>query len=158
MVDSLGAFEFTVAGKRYKATRGNAEDQFDLLSKLTPLLASGIGEIIPFLMEVRRNGITNIGDVAMERIGQITTPVARELSNMSRKDRQVIVAACLRLCQRKGDGEAEGWADVWNDGAQMSMFADIHNDIGVMLQIVWAVIQGVFGRFFPESVSRSFRK
>lgn len=144
--------EFRVGEFIYKARRMDAFTQMDVISRLSPLMASGFGEIVPLLHELRKEGLTNFADLPMDRLGSIAAPVARELAKMPDEDRHFVVKSCLDLCDRKRDGD-ERWAKVWSPQAGRAMFDDINNDISVMMRIVVGVLQGTFESFLPASLS-----
>ena len=131
----------------------DAFTQFDVLAKVSPLLASGFGEIVPFFIEMRKEGFTSIADVPMQRAAQLLGPVSRELAKMPSDDRRFVMAACLGLCERKAISDQLGWAPIWNAQVGRAMFDDINNNMMVMLRIALAVIQGTFADFFPASLS-----
>jgi hypothetical protein len=130
----------------------DAFTQFDVIAKVSPLLASGFSEIVPFFIELRKEGIGSIADVPMQRAAQLFGPVSRELAKMPPEDRRYIMGACLGICERKQDGQ-QGFAPIWSDQAGRAIFDDINNNISVMLRIAVAVIQGTFADFFPASLS-----
>jgi len=146
--------EFRIGEFTYKARRMDAFTQMSVISRLSPLLASGFGEIIPLMHKLREEGIANIADMPLDRLGAIATPVARELAKMSDDDRKFIISACLDLCDRKPDGD-ERWAKVWNPQAGRAMFDDINNDVSILLRIVLGVLQGTCESFLPASLSGS---
>ena len=149
------ALEFRVEKCTYRVQRPmDAFTQFDLIAKVSPLLASGFGEFVPFFIAMRKEGIAKIGDIPMDRMAKLVGPIARELAKMPTEDRHFVLASCLSICDRKQDGPTF-WAPVWNPQAGRSMFDDINNDISVMLRIALAVFQGTFSNFFPASLSGS---
>lgn len=125
-----------------------------IISRISPLLASGFGELAPLLVDMRRNGIGNLAEISLAQLGAIATPVARELARMSDADRKFIIGVCLATVDRKRDGE-HGWAKVWSSEAGISMFDDINNDFSVMLRIALGVFQETFSGFLPASLSNS---
>jgi hypothetical protein len=135
----------------------DAFTQMALVSKISPLLASGFGEAIPIVVSLRKEGMKNLADMPLEKLAAILTPVSRELAKMTNDDRLYIIGTCLNLCDRKHDGE-QSFTKVWNDTAGRAMFDDINNDLSLMLRIVIGVLQVTFSSFFPESLSGSFGK
>ena len=145
--------EIRIGDSSYRiARRMNAYVQFDILSRISPLLASGFGEIVPLFMELKRLGITNIAEMDVSRLAAIATPISRELSKMTDADRRFIIGTCLACVDRKKDNE-QGWARVWNDAAGVSMFDDINNDAFMVIRIALGVLQETFKGFFPASLS-----
>lgn len=136
-------------GSTYRVTRKmSALRQFDVAAKVSPLLASGVGEFVPLFMQLRREGFENISDIPMDRFGQIITPIARELSRMTNDDRRFLVSSCLDVVDRKEEGK-EGWARVWNAEANVAMFQDIETDLSVLIRLVLFSLQETMGAFFP---------
>jgi hypothetical protein len=130
----------------------DAFTQMAIFSKVSPLLASGFGEMIPIIVSLRKEGLRNLADMPLEKLSSIITPVSRELAKMTNEDRTFIVGTCLELCDRKRDSE-QSFARVWNASASRAMFDDINNDLSLMLRIVIGVLQLTFSSFFPESLS-----
>lgn len=143
-------------GATYKVTRKmDAFKQMAVVSKVSPLLASGVGELAPLIVELRREGMSVMSEMSLDKLGQIITPVSRELAKMTDDDRRLIIGSCLDLVDRKDDGK-EGWARIWSADANRSMFEEINSDMTMMLRIVFFVVVEVFGGFFPASLSASF--
>ena len=147
------AFEFEIDGRAYKVRSMDCFAQLAILAKVSPLLASGFGEIVAFVVAMRKEGIANLGNVPMERAAALLPPVARELAKMSDQDRREVIGACLDVVERKTD-VGQGWAKIWNVAAGRAMFDDINNDLLLTLRIALNVFQGTFRRFFPESLSK----
>ncbi len=120
--------EFEVAGHTYRAGRMDAMTAFHVMRRLTPVLAS-----------FREMGQANDMFAALE-------PVARAVAGMSDADSELVLGACLSVCERRQDG-GRGWARIWSVEAKRPMFDDI--DIAAMLQVAFHVIQGALGPFFP---------
>jgi hypothetical protein len=144
-----------INGATYRVARKmDAFRQLAVASKISPLIASGVGELAPLLIELRRDGLGNLAAMPLDRLGQIITPVSRELAKMSEEDRRLIIGSCLELVDRKEDGR-EGWARVWSSDANRSMFEEINSDLAVMLRVVALALQEVFSNFLPASLSAS---
>jgi len=144
--------EFEVDGVQYKCRNMGAFDQMDILTKLSPLLASGIVELLPLLAIVKELGLASIADLPKEEIIARAPGIARELAKMSSADRHFIVESCLSLCERKVS--ADRWAPVWAVGAGRAMFDDINNDFWVMVRVAFGVLSHTpsFMRFFPAGL------
>lgn len=145
------SFEFEIDGRAYKARRLDAFAQMALLSKVSPLIAAGFGEVVAFIVAMRKEGIASLADAPLERAAGLIAPVARELAKLSEDDQRGIIAACLASVERKADGQ--GWAKIWNDAANRAASDDIQNDLFLILKITFQVFQGNFARFFPASLS-----
>jgi hypothetical protein len=140
-------------GASYRVTRKmDAFGQLEVGTKVMPLLASGIGELAPLIIALRNEGL-NLESMPMDRLGQIITPVSRELAKMTADDRRFIIGSCLTTVDRKEDGEGKGWAPVWNVEARRAMFEDVNSDFTVMMRIVAFVLQETFAAFLPASLS-----
>lgn len=149
--------EFRVGDFTYSVRRMDAFTQMAVVSKISPLLASGFGEAIPLVVRLRREGLNNIANMPLEELARIGTPIARELSKMTNDDRLYIVGTCLGVCDRRRNGE-QSFSPVWNQTAQRSMFDDINNDMSLMIRVVLGVLQVTFSSFFPESLFGSSGK
>ncbi len=140
--------DFTIDGTAYKAGKMDAFKQLSVLSKLSPLLTSGLPELLPLLREVRVQGVKII-DLPLEESVAKLSPLAREIAKMSEDDRRTIIEPCLAVVEKDiGGGK---FVPVWNVQAQMSTQPEIREDAFLMLRIVFSVITGTFSRFFPAS-------
>jgi hypothetical protein len=149
--------EFTVAGVRYRTARKmDAFVQLGVMSRLSPLLASGFGEIVPLVMELKEKGL-QIADVEMNRLMQMAVPVSHELAKISDADRNYIVGECLAVVDRENDSSKtegnRGWAPVWNREAKRAMFTEVNADFSVMLRIVLTVLVETFSPFLGANLS-----
>ena len=123
--------ELEVGGKRYRIGRLDAKKQFHVARRLGPILA-GLGE--------------SAGKSADTLPAQIA-PIAGALSKMSDEDVDYVLDACLGVCHRV---ESIGqYAPVMARGGMM--FSDI--DMGQMVQLAVAVIQGNLRSFFPAAAA-----
>lgn len=143
----LGSATYRMSGKM------NIFVQFAVVSKISPLLASGIGEIAPLIVQLKREGLS-MDELPMERLGQIITPVSKQLASMTEEDRRLIIGSCLGILTREDDIR-KGWQPVWNKEAGISNFEDLNNELVLVLKLVLFVIQNTFSGFFPESLSIS---
>lgn len=147
--------DFRVGDYTYhQMTKIDALTQWDMIAIVSPLLATGVGKLVPILAQMRQQGITNIAEASMDQLSEVATPVARELARMSRADRHFLISTCLMTLERKKDGEA-GWAKVWSVEAGRSMFDDINNDFSIMIRVALGVFQGTFQSFLPSGLLRS---
>lgn len=145
--------EFRIGDCVYRQTsKINAKTQLKIISKISPLLASGFGELAPLLVQLKREGVASLAEMSLSHLGQIATPVARELANMPDEDRDFIIGACIATVERKRDGEI-GWAKVWSADAGRAMFDDVNDDFTVMLRITLGVFQETFSSFLPTGLS-----
>ena len=80
-----------------------------LLTKMAPLFASGVGEVIPIYQAIKTGGPAALDISMTEVLGRVLIPVSRELSKTSLDDQRLVIAACLTLIDRKADGK-DGWA------------------------------------------------
>ncbi len=139
--------DFTIDGIAYKAGKINAFEQLAILSKLSPLLTSGLPELLGLLREVKARGV-GVMDLPVEENIIRLAPLARELSKLSEADRRQIIEPCLAVVEKDIGGK---FALVWNREAGMAVFPEFRDDAILMLRVVLAVLQGTFGRFFPAS-------
>ena len=154
--------QFRIGNGLYQTRPMDMFVQVEVLAKVTPLLASGFGEIVTFLNVMRSDAVASIGNQELEdkvkseistQVVQLLLPISRELAKMSTEDRQFIIGNCLSITERKLDGQ-ETWTPIWNVEARMSNQKDIADDVLLTLRITLGVIHTVFGRFFPESLSK----
>lgn len=144
--------ELYINGATYRvARRMDALKQSNVLFKIMPLLASGVSEFIPLVIELRNEGFNGIEDLPMDRLGKLLVPVARELAKISGEDQKFVYGACLEHVIRKDDNR-DGWAPVWNSEAHRAMFDDINTDLFTLIRIVMFVIQETFTSFFSVSL------
>lgn len=142
-----------INGATYRVARKmDVFKQMAVASKISPLLAAGLGELAPLLADMKREGIANLASMPLDKLGQIITPVSRELAKMSDEDRRMIIGSCLDLVDRKEDGK-EGWARVWSADANRAMYEELNSDLTVMLRVVALALQEVFATFLPGSLS-----
>ena len=146
------SFEFTIEGRAYKARRLDPFAQFDMLAKVSPLMAAGFGEFLAFIVHMRQEGLANLEDAPLDKMAGILAPIARELAKMSDSDRREVIGACLGQCERQSENRL-GWEKIWNQAAGRAMFEDINDDALLMLKISYEVFKGNFARFFPASLS-----
>ena len=142
---------FEIDGIKYDSRKMDAFTQMGIVARISPLLASGFGELAPIVLDLKAKG-QSFADIPMERLLEIATPVARELAKLSDEDRLYVVGACLSVCQRQNDN-GQGWAPVWNREAKRAMFKDVNENLGTMMKIVLAVLQDNLAPFLPASLS-----
>lgn len=139
--------EFQIGSFTYRARRMAALDQFAVLSKLSPLAAAGLGDLIPALQRLKAEGIGALGgDATSVAIGALK-PVAAAFASMPDAHRNEVLHACLDLVERKGPMD-QGWAKIWSTAARQAMFEDINADLPLMLQITYEVLKANFVPFF----------
>jgi hypothetical protein len=142
--------EFTIDGVAYKARPMNAFTQADIVSLLSPVIAAGGAEIIPWLREMREaalaGGAGGLLDAnpaeALKHFGGL----ARELAKMKSEDRRFILSTCLELVDRQiKEGQ---WAPIWVPAAGRAADDKINNSLWLMVRIAFHVIQGTLFPFF----------
>ena len=142
--------EFQIDQWRFKARPMTAERQLAVLVSVSPLLAAGFSEIIPFYVQLRRDGVASIADAPLGRIIGLLTPVSRELAKAPKGELWTMIGDCLECCEVARNG---GWSPVWNTQAGQPQFAEIHDDLFLTLRVTFAVFEASFARFFPASLS-----
>jgi hypothetical protein len=146
--------EFRIGNCVYRQTsKINAKDQLKIIKKISPLLASGFGEILPLIAALKKTGVGNAAELTMLQIGEMSKPVARELAAMPDADSDYIIAACLNTLVRRKDGE-DAWVKIWVPEAGRAAFDDINDDFTVMVRIALGVFAGTFQSFLPAGLSR----
>lgn len=148
--------EFNYSDHTYRMARKiEMFDQVAILLKITPLLASGFGEIVPMVVELQRSGLRNFGEAPLEAISKIAIPVSRELAKMPDEDRRLIISRCLGTIDRRREG-AQGWAPIWSAEASRAMFDDVGGDMLLVIRISIAVLQETYKSFFSDRLLTLF--
>jgi hypothetical protein len=132
--------ELELEGTWYRTGKLDAFKQFHLFRKLMPLF-SGMGETAASQLAAAASN-TNVpeGAVRWSSFG----PVAQAIADMSQQDSEFIVKTCLAVCTRKNP--VGQWVRLATPQGDL-MFEDI--DLGIMLQLSFAVIQDNLAPFFP---------
>ena len=133
----------------------DAFTQMSVAAKISPLIASGFAELLPFAVRMRKEGIANIADVPLKDAAAMLGPVARELAKMPEEDRRFVISSCLSLCERQKDG-SQGWETIWNAAANVSNQSDIQSDAVIMIRITIGVIHGTLSNFTLGDLSTLF--
>lgn len=141
--------EFPVGGISYKPTNMPAKTQFHVTRRLTPFIVAMLARlpknaIAAAMTEDKKNIDLNAIAAQMNPLDMIQ-PVLESLAAMADKDVDYVLDTCMEHCQRSL-GAGKGWASVKMPNAPCQ-YQDI--DMMQMLQIVWHVIQGNVGNFFP---------
>jgi hypothetical protein len=145
-----GLVEFRVGAYVYHARPMNIWAQYQVLSKLGPLLSIGFLEGVALFLKLKRDGL-QFQDADLEDAAKLARPIAMELASMPPEHQRYIIENCLAVCDRKGDGD-QVFSPIWNSQAGVSMYRDINEDAAIPLQITLGVIDGQFRRFFPAVV------
>jgi hypothetical protein len=145
--------QFVIDGVAYKAKQMDIFTQMDIVSLLSPLVALGGSEIIPWLKETRETVLvggaaglldSDIGD-ALKHFGGLT----RELAKMPSEDRRTILTSCLTLVDRQiKEGQ---WAPVWIPAARQAAYPELNNNLWLAVRISFEVIKGQLLPFFTVS-------
>jgi hypothetical protein len=135
--------EFEIDGKKYRADKLSAFEQFHVSRRISPL----IPKLIPVMLEVAKTQGT-LG--SLSRIADVMQPFADGLASMSDTDAEYVMSTCLSVVKRN---QSDNWAPVWSARAKAMMFDDM-NDIGSMLPLVMQVIQDSLGPFIHGLLTR----
>jgi hypothetical protein len=146
--------EFTIDGVAYKARPMDAFTQADVVSILSPIVAAGGAELVPWLKEMRATaaagGAGSLLDAnpaeALKYFGGLT----RELAKMSPADRRFVLSACLALVDKQISPTS--WAPIWIAAAGQAAEKDLQNNLWLMVRIAFAVIQKTLFPFFTASL------
>ena len=149
------ACEFRVGTFTYRARSMDAFTQMSVAAKISPLVASGFAELLPFALKLAKTGVKNVADLPMKEATAMFAPVARELAKMPEEDRRFVISSCLSLCERQKDG-ANSWEPIWNHAAHISQQRDIQEDAVIMLRITIGVIHGTLANFSLGDLSDLF--
>ncbi len=120
--------DFEINGVSYRSDRMDAFRQFHVARKLAPV----VSEVVPFLAR----------GVSLDSGLSDLEPVMKAIAAMPEDDCNYVLQSCLSVVRRQ---QGQGYAPVWNDGAQRMMFADV--DLPVMLQIAARVLQDNLSSF-----------
>jgi len=137
--------EFEVKGRRYRAGKLNAFDQFHVGRRMAPFL----GALAPVFSELLPK-IRDDKELKDDEMMAVITPLSTALSQMQDEEANYCIFKLLDVVSRRDDG-GSGWASVIT-GKQL-MFADIETDMVTMLQLVWNALQYNLSGFFPENPS-----
>jgi hypothetical protein len=132
--------ELELEGMWYRTGKLDAFKQFHLFRKLMPLF-SGMGETAA--TQVSRAAAAAGAPDAVVRWSSFG-PVAQAIADMSQQDSEFIIKTCLAVCTRKNP--VGQWVRLATPAGEL-MFEDI--DLGIMLQLSFAVIQDNLAPFFP---------
>lgn len=139
--------EFRIGAYTYRARPRAALVQYAVLSKLAPVAAAGLGDLVPFILELKEKGASALGGAATGAALAALGPLSKALAAMQDDHRGEVLSACLSLVERKGDMDA-GWAKIWNAEARSPMFDDLNADATLMLRISFEVLKATFVPFF----------
>lgn len=141
-------FSFDVNGRNYQAEKLAGIAQFQVMRRISPMLPS----VVPLLMEMAK--LTEPGEDGEEKkltiadygsLAALAGPLTEQLANMSDKDAEFVVTACLSNVKIESEGK---FVPFWNANAKKSMFNDM-NDVSVWMPVVVQVIQENLSGFFP---------
>lgn len=144
------ALEFEIDGQKFNARPLAADTQFTLLRKASPLLASGIGELLPLYLKLRQDGLANMADMPLDRLAGLLVPISKNLASLPEDDFRFIMRSCLAQVEWQRDGT---WAQIWNAQAAMAMFDEINDDAMLQLRIVITVFNWSLTPFFRAGLS-----
>jgi hypothetical protein len=126
--------EVEIAGNAYSVGKLDARRQLHVARRVMPIMGSLVGLL-------RGQGVG-----ASLSIETALPAMAEQLAAMPDADVDYVIDACLSVCQRQNQTHAGGvWSPVRAPNGRL-MFEDV--DLGVMLQLVGAVIQENLGGFF----------
>jgi hypothetical protein len=168
--------EFEVDGWLYQASRMDARTQLTLARKTAPIIAAGLGDLVPIVVEAFNNGTLTaiIKKVAVEqaeeelaaaersdplpldKLSKILLPIAEQLSKLPEDDMWLILGSCLSRCQRKRANSNDPWVSIWNASTNRAMSDDINDDAALTLRIAWPVFAGNLRGFFRAGPLGSF--
>ena len=158
----MAVIEFSVDGWLYQASRMDARAQLTLARKTAPIIAAGLGDLVPIVVEAFNNGALTaiIKEAASERpdtlpldkLSKILLPVAEQLSRLPEDDAWAILGTCLSRCQRKRMGSNDPWTPIWNGATNRALSDDINDDAALTLRIAWPVYVGNLRGFFPAGL------
>jgi hypothetical protein len=134
-----------ISGINFRIGKLNAFQQFHIVRRIAPLL-SGLGETFaraPAPPAAEGEEAPPEADESNPELWSALGPVADALAKMTDADTEYVLKLCLGVCQRQQDGGL--WSRVVGPSGQ-TMFDDI--DLGVMMQLVFAVVQENLSGFF----------
>jgi hypothetical protein len=131
-----------IAGINFRIGKLSAFQQFHIVRRIAPLL-SGLGETFARAPAPAAEGEAVPAEESNPELWSALGPVADALAKMTDADTEYVLKLCLGVCQRQQDGGL--WSRVVGPSGQ-TMFDDI--DLGVMMQLVFAVVQENLSGFF----------
>lgn len=143
----MSEIEFEVGGRRYRASKMPAMQQFHVSRKIAPLLPA----LIPVFVNIAKKG--GVG----EDFGALTTllqPLADGLANLKDEDADFVVGTCLSTVKREN---AQGsFTPIWSMAAKTLMSDDM--TLADMIPIVVRVIQDQLGPFIQGFLTSNSSK
>ena len=162
----MPVIEFEIDGWSYQASRMDARTQLTLARKAAPIIAAGLGDLVPIVVEAFNTGALTaiIKEAATERpdslpldkLSKILLPIAEQLSKLPEDDMWLILGSCLSRCQRKRANSNDPWMAIWNASTNRAMSDDINDDAALTLRIAWPVFAGNLRGFFSAGLLGSF--
>lgn len=129
--------EFEINGQTYRTGKLDAFKQFHLSRKIAPIIPT----LIPIFVKLAAEGdkaLTN----DLSSVAGILEPFTTGIAEMSDETAEYVIATALSVVSRNQQGM---WTTVWNSSSHVCMFDDM--DLGVILRIVFRVIQDNLGPF-----------
>lgn len=127
--------EFEINGLNYRAEKLDAFKQFHLSRKIAPV----IPPLIPIFMKLSQEGSLSQD---LSAIADVLEPFATALSEMNDQAAEYVIGTALSVVKRQNGSL---WTPVWNSSINACAFDDM--DMGVMLKIVFKVVQDNLGPF-----------
>lgn len=126
----------SLGGNEYRVGKMTGLKQLHVVRRLSPLLA----QLAPLIKSVKASADAQGGGVGAALLNMPMdnlTSIAEGLARLPDADVNYIIGSCLSVTSRRMIGDT-GWAKVWNESADMPMFADI--ELPAMLQLTLTVI------------------
>ena len=127
--------EFEINGLNYRAEKLDAFKQFHLSRKIAPV----IPPLIPIFMKLSQEGGLSQD---LSAIADVLEPFATALSEMNDQAAEYVIGTALSVVKRQNGSL---WTPVWSSSINACAFDDM--DMGVMLKIVFKVVQDNLGPF-----------
>ncbi len=154
--------EFEIGGVAYQARRLDLLTQLAIVTKLGPLMASGLAQILQLFDSVTEElGTVPSESRAMLAIAHILAPpkgklierlapLMGELAKMPQDDQQFILAHTLSVVQRNaGSASTPRWETIWPLGLPTPALAEFRSDLMLTLRVVGTVLGMTLGPFIP---------
>jgi hypothetical protein len=141
--------EIEIAGETYRISKMPTTLQFHVMRRIGPLV-SGVAAML-INADTDEDGLPILPD-SQTMMAELLPPVAQGLSEMSDKDADYIMAACLSVVERKQPGDK--WVPLQASNGKTLRFQDM--ELPSLLKLAFEVIKDNLGAFsFGEVLGKS---
>lgn len=139
---------FEVNGVSYQARRMDLFTQISIATKLAPLMANGLAQILRIVAIAQDHGLANVLALPKAELLEHLVPLAAELAKMPEADQRFIIASTLAGVQKQnGTATKPQWASVWPAGMTEAAFPEFRTDLFLTMRVVATVLMATLGPF-----------